>query len=183
VTFLDLAPADPLIVSVDQNGGTRRSVRRSSAHRAPGVLHLAVSLQVVDERDGRWLLQRRAAGKQLFAGRWTNTCCTHPAPEEDVADAAIRRARQEMGLAVTVTSAGMFTYRAVDTASGLVEYEADYVFVALADTSTVEVDPDEITDLARLPLLEALKLVGSRAGTPWAGEVLRRSFEALNRVR
>jgi isopentenyl-diphosphate delta-isomerase len=168
-------------VAIGQNGCLGAPVPRSVAHRAPGVLHLAVSLQVVDRESGGWLLQRRAASKALFSGHWANTCCTHPAPGEDPASAAIRRLREETGLVVEgLVDAGPFTYRAVDPRSGLVEHEQDHVYVASADTSIARADPEEIGELAVLAFADALILVESGAGAPWAAEVLRRSYAALN---
>lgn len=169
-----------MIVTVGEDGGVGKPVLRSVAHQAPGVRHLAVSLQVVDT-DGRWLLQRRAATKPLFPGRWANTCCTHPTLGEASADAARRRVREETGLSVTdLVSAGSFEYRAVDEGSGYVECELDHVYVAIVDTSTAVVDAGEISEVARLQYADALRLVTSASGAPWAAEVLRRSFTALH---
>ena len=81
----------------------------------------------------------------------------------------------------TPIPAGVFVYRAVDEASGLVEYERDHVFVAAVDTSGAHADPAEIADLVRLPFDDALRLVQSEDGTPWAPEVLHRSYAALGR--
>ena len=154
-------------------------MNRDEAHRAPGVLHLAVSVQIVDP-DGSWLLQRRAESKAAFAACWANTCCTHPRAGEDPVAAAMRRLREELDLVVaSLQPAGMFVYRATDPASGLVEHETDHVFVAVADTHGASVDAGEISELARLPYSEALQVVASPGGAPWGGEVLRRSFEAL----
>jgi isopentenyl-diphosphate delta-isomerase len=101
-------------------------------------------------------------------------------PGEEPATAAVRRLREETALAVDrVEPAGAFTYRAVDAESGFVEHEYDHVFVAYADTSRAVADPQEIDELAVLPYDEALALVESRAGAPWAAEVLRRSFTAF----
>ena len=170
---------EQMVVALDEELDPLSAVPRSVAHTAPGVLHLAVSLQVVD-LSGRWLIQRRAASKLTFAGRWANTCCTHPEPGEDPAVAAARRASQEVGLVVSdLLPAGSFVYRARDEPSGLVEWEHDHVFVAVADTSGAAADPAEIDEVACLFYEDAYRLVASADGAPWAAEVLRRSFVAL----
>lgn len=171
-----------MVVGFDHEGQTGAPVERGLAHQAPGRLHLAVSLQVVDVAGGGWLLQRRAEAKALFAERWANTCCTHPAPSEDPQSAIMRRVREETGLVVDrVFPAGSFTYRAADPSSGLVEYEHDLVFVAVADTSAADPDPYEVSELALLPFDDAIALVGSHKGAPWAADVLSRSRAALDR--
>jgi len=173
--------SEPLVVGLGRNGSANVPVARSVAHEAPGVLHLAVSVQVVDV-SGRWLLQRRAPTKMLFANRWANTCCTHPAPGEDPAWAALRRLRQETGLVVEdLLPAGSFTYRATDPHSHLVENEHDFVFAAVADVRTAEPDPEEISELALLPFEEAVELLQSAAAAPWSATVLRHCQAALGR--
>jgi len=131
------------VVLVDADGTALGVADRLAAHRPPGMLHAAISL-VVRDREGRVLIQRRARGKALFAGRWSNACCTHPAPGESAAAAAERRARQELGIDLAgVREVGAFVYRAVDPVSGLVEHERDTVLVARSD-DIPSVDPDEV---------------------------------------
>jgi geranyl diphosphate 2-C-methyltransferase len=174
--------SEPLVVALGGNGSAGVPVARSVAHEAPGVLHLAVSVQIVDVSGAGWLLQRRAATKMLFANRWANTCCTHPAPGEDPASTALRRLREETGLVVEgLLAAGSFTYRATDPRTELVEHEHDLVFVALADVGAAEPDPNEISQLALLPFEQAIALLQSDGGAPWAATVLRRSSAALGR--
>lgn len=173
------AAADPVVVVLDDGGAVTGTMSRATAHAAPGTLHLAVSLQVVDP-DGRWLLQRRAGTKAAFAGRWANTCCTHPGPDESPGAAVIRRVREELGLVVEhLIPAGSFRYRALDESSGMVEQELDHVFVALVETDGVVCCPEEVSEVARLPFGAAWARVTSAAGAPWAAEVLRLSSEAL----
>src|SRR5580658_4043567 len=131
---MELDTTDTRVVVIDDDGSPAGLVGRELAPHTPGVLHLAVSIQVVDH-DGRWLLQRRAATKTAFAACWANTCCTHPRLGEEPQVAAIRRLGQEVGLVVdNLIPAGVFVYRATDPVSGLVEHEVDHVFVTVADT-------------------------------------------------
>lgn len=174
----DLAEAaDPPVASLRQDG-TELPMPRRQAHRPPGVLHRAVSVQVC--ASGRWLLQRRAAAKPLFAGCWANTCCTHPMPGEAPTDTARRRLEEELGLAVTdLLYAGTFIYRAADSESGLVEHERDDVYVTVADIHAAVADPVEISETVALPFSQALALVSSESGAPWAAEVLKLARRAL----
>lgn len=172
---------DPRVVLIGRDGTLAGDIGRALAHTAPGVLHLATSVQVVD-RDGRWLLQRRSASKAAFADCWANTCCTHPRLGEEPEDAAIRRLGEELGLQVDyLMPAGVFVYRATDPVSGLVEHEVDHVFVVIASTEAASSDPQEIAQLARLAYPEALELVTSGKGAPWSREVLLRSYDVLSK--
>lgn len=118
---------------IDATGRATGCMFRDRAHRDPPVLHVAISVQVVDP-DGHWLLQRRATDKALFAGHWTNSCCTHAVPGEAAESTGLRRLREELGLVAegTLVPVATFTYRATDSASGLVEYEQDHVFAVVA---------------------------------------------------
>ena len=70
---------------------------KRDAHLGTGRLHRAFSVHLIDSA-GRHLIQRRAAGKMLWPGFWSNACCSHPAPGETVPDAASRRLREELGI-------------------------------------------------------------------------------------
>ncbi len=152
----------------------RTSLVRAIAHFEPGVTHKAMSLQIIDS-EGRWLLQRRAAGKALFAGRWSNSCCTHLPPGASPADTIRHRAFEELGVVVDdVHALDSFAYRAVDTDTGYVEDEVDQVYTAIVSSATV-VSPDleEVDEFQWLDEPEARKLLASSDAAPWAGEVGR----------
>jgi isopentenyl-diphosphate delta-isomerase len=142
-------------------------------HLHPGRCHLAVSVQVLERASGRWLLQRRAGTKSLFAGAWANSCCTHPRPTEEPSEAGARRLAEELGLAdVPLSHAGSFVYRAVDPVSGMVEHEWDHVFVGLADLAELAPDPAEVAEVSIVDDATLQRILDSRRVAPWVPSVI-----------
>ena len=148
------------------------------AHAGRGQLHLAVSVQLLD-RHGRWILQKRGVSKPLFASRWSNSCCTHPQPNEVPMDVAVRRSVEELGAAVEdLRPAGTFVYRARDPASGLVEYEFDLDFVGQI-TGDVVPNDDEVADVAIVDRDQARTMLSSARAAPWSLQVLELAVALL----
>lgn len=137
-----------LVELVDNEGRAIGFATVADAHRAPGQLHRAFSVLLVDP-DGRTLLQQRAAVKTRFPLRWANACCGHPGPGERVVDAASRRLVEEIGVRdVELTEIGVYLYRADDPLTGRVEHEYDHVVLGRIDANTqILPDPAEVAAL------------------------------------
>lgn len=134
-----------LLDLVNLEGQSVGSCPVGDGHVAPGRLHRAFSVFVLDSR-GRVLLQRRALDKSRFAGLWTNTCCSHPGPGEDLLVVASARLEEEMGLAgLVLTERGSFVYQAHDQGSGAVESEFDHVLVGSGDAEP-RPEPSEVAE-------------------------------------
>lgn len=148
-----MSPADPstvpspaaseLVVLLDEYGRPTGTADKSTVHTADTPLHLAFSCHVVDD-EGRVLLTRRALGKLTWPGVWTNAFCGHPGPDEDPAEAIVRRAEQELGTRVVDVTPALpdFRYRAVDD-SGVVENEICPVYTARI-AAPLDPRPDEV---------------------------------------
>lgn len=151
-----------LVNERDEPVGT---MEKMEAHRR-GILHRAFSVFIFD-RSGRMLLQQRAAGKYHGGGLWTNTCCSHPYPEEPVATAAVRRLQEEMGFTAPLEKIFHFTYRA-EVENSLIEHEYDHVFAGEFE-GTVAMNPDEVADFRYLSMPELKEALATepKAFTSW----------------
>jgi isopentenyl-diphosphate delta-isomerase len=165
---------DELVVLLDAEGRPIGSLPKDRAHHGDTPLHLAFSVYVFDGRR-RLLATRRALTKRTWPGVWTNSCCGHPAPGEEVAAAARRRLRQELGLAPERLDLVLpeFAYRAV-AADGVVENERCPVFFARVDGDP-DPDPAEVAEWRWVPW-SAFRAVATEAPwalSPWAVEQVR----------
>lgn len=160
------------VVLVDPQGRDAGTADKLEAHRA-GVLHRAFSIFVFNAA-GEVLLQRRAAGKYHSPGLWSNTCCGHPRPDEDIVRAAERRLAEELGFTCPLTERFAFTYRC-ELADGLVEHEWDHVLVGRWD-GPVRPDPDEVGEVAWLAPEAALAAIRARpeSHTVWLSLIAER---------
>jgi isopentenyl-diphosphate delta-isomerase len=137
---------------------------KALVHGPDTPLHLAFSVYVFGP-DGRFLVTRRALGKRTWGGVWTNSCCGHPAPGEDIEAAARRRVGQELTLVPTSMRMVLpdFSYRAVSP-EGVVEHEVCPVFVAEVDGDPV---PDE-REVAQWRWVDWADFRSLAARQPWA---------------
>jgi isopentenyl-diphosphate delta-isomerase len=133
-----------LVELVDAGGVAVGSTTVAEAHAAPGLLHRAFSVLLLDSR-GRLLLQQRAEAKTRFPLRWANACCGHPGPAEDLVTQASRRLNEELGLGrIALKPVGVYVYRALDPTTERIEHEYDHVLVGEVNGEAPRPDPDEV---------------------------------------
>nr|WP_255647328.1 isopentenyl-diphosphate Delta-isomerase [Fulvivirga sedimenti] len=130
------------VVLVDDSDNPLGVMEKLEAHRQ-GVLHRAFSVLLFND-EGQLLLQRRAKSKYHSAGLWTNTCCSHPRPDENIQLATERRLAEEMGISMSPEFLYSFKYKA-NLDSNLVEHEFDHVFTGVYN-GIPNINPDEVAD-------------------------------------
>lgn len=118
------------VILVDEKDAAVGVCEKMEAHKK-GVLHRAFSIFIFNNK-GEMLLQQRALSKYHSGGLWTNTCCSHPAPDEEILMAARRRLREEMGFQTSIKKVFDFVYKA-DFDNGLIEHEFDHVYIGQYD--------------------------------------------------
>ncbi len=114
------------VVLVDENDNDIGVMEKLQAHQE-GLLHRAFSIFVFNDKK-ELLMQQRAFSKYHSAGLWTNTCCSHPRPNETIKDAANRRLFEEMGMSCDLRIETNFIYKTFFD-NGLIEHELDYVLI------------------------------------------------------
>ena len=134
-----------------------------------GVRHKAVSVFVMDGTSV--LIQRRALSKYHTPGLWANTCCTHPHWTEDAGLCAVRRLKDELGIAgLRPMFRDQIEYRA-DVGDGMIEHEVVDLFVAAATAQTLRLDlnPDEVADTRWVDIYDLAAEVAHNPETftPW----------------
>jgi isopentenyl-diphosphate delta-isomerase len=152
-----------LVVLLDDQGSPIGTMPKEQAHTADTPLHAAFSCFGLDGA-GRLLLTRRALTKRTWGGVWTGTCCGHPGPGEDPADAVTRRLNDELGVVPLSIELVLpqFRYRAV-APDGLVENEICPVFIARLEG---EPGPDP-TEVAEWRWVEVADLVTALRAAPF----------------
>ena len=170
---------------VDSDGAVTGSCTVAEAHTAPGRLHRAFSVMLLDDL-GRVLVQQRAAVKTRFALRWANACCGHPAPGQAVLAAAAQRLIEEIGVReVRLHQAGVHPYRAEDPQTGRVEHEYDHVLVGQVPVDTsLRLDPADVAGVRWMTpdLLRADLADHPDRYAPWLRGVLAVATEAAGRL-
>lgn len=114
------------VILVDELDNEIGVMEKQEAHLSAN-LHRAFSIFIFNSK-GEMLLQQRADEKYHSSGLWTNTCCSHPAPGEDIVESAKKRLNEEMGFTTEISEVFSFIYQA-GLDNGLTEYEYDHVFI------------------------------------------------------
>lgn len=167
-----------MLILIDENDVPTGQMAKMEAHQK-GLLHRAFSVFIFNSL-GMLLLQQRALGKYHTPGLWTNTCCSHPFPGEEVKAAAIRRLSEEMGITANLTFLFKMTYKYVFD-NGLTENEVDNVFVGYSDSLPI-INKEEVNDYKYISMDE-LKLnmeLYPEEYTPWFKILMSEYYTNIN---
>jgi isopentenyl-diphosphate delta-isomerase len=155
------------VVLLDETGHAQGVADKTAVHHDRTPLHLAFSCYIFNS-SGQFLLTRRAFGKHVFPGVWTNSCCGHPGPDEALDAAVLRRVRQELG--ITLPSAVLllprFRYQA--RMDGVLENELCPVYAGYYD-GPLDPDPEEVADVKWVEWSDFCSsvLAGQQPISPW----------------
>ena len=115
------------LILVDADDQPVGELNKADCHRIGGELHRAFSLFIFNEQK-ELLIQQRAQGKALWAGYWSNSCCSHPRVGETTEVAVARRSQEELGFSTEMDFVYKFEYTAHFEDRGT-EHELCSVFI------------------------------------------------------
>jgi isopentenyl-diphosphate delta-isomerase len=125
---------EELVILVNENDEKIGLMEKMEAHEK-ALLHRAFSVFTFN-KDGKLLLQQRAASKYHSPLLWTNTCCSHQRDGESNIEAGKRRLKEEMGFVCELEEVFSFKYKAPFD-NGLTEHEIDHVMVGNYDNDPI----------------------------------------------
>jgi isopentenyl-diphosphate delta-isomerase type 1 len=156
------------VILVDENDNEIGIIEKIQAHKE-SLRHRAFSVFVLKKQPKlEILLQQRADNKYHSAGLWTNTCCSHPRPGENILTAGERRLQEEMGITVSLRSLGWFHYIA-QFQNGLTENEIDYVLVGITEQENITPNVAEVKNYRWITLPDLKQEIADSPDrfTPW----------------
>ena len=150
---------------------------KMTAHQQ-GILHRAFSVMLYRTcaQGTEILLQQRAQSKYHCPGLWSNTCCSHPFPNEATQDAAIRRLDEELNIhtALTLQHLGHFIYK-TPCDNNLIEHELDHVYSGVYSDTLPQFNAKEVQAIKWMSLDDYAKDLTQNPHlyTPWSTPLLK----------
>lgn len=146
----------------DERVGTKEKLK---AHQNGASLHRAFSIFIFNS-EGKLLLQKRAKSKYHSGGLWSNSCCSHPRPNESLEEATKRKLKEEMGFTCDLKEIFNFIYK--EKVGELTEWEFDHVFVGVCDPDP-NPNPKEVSEWKWVSLEELKRDLEKNPDlyTPW----------------
>jgi isopentenyldiphosphate isomerase len=180
ITWEDILPPPvELLQIVDREGNPVGTRPRSECHGNPDLIQAVVHLHLYDGA-GRLYLQKRAADKDLYPGRWDTSVGGHVAPGETPDQAIRREAREELRIDLDDPGEGIASRR-LERLQPYVysdDVETEYVVpFRLVYPGALRPNPDEVEEGAYFELPEIRRRLQDQPDqfTPH----FRRAFEKL----
>lgn len=165
------------VILVNNEDTERGTMEKMEAHLR-GELHRAYSVFIFNSKN-ELLLQRRAINKYHSGGLWTNTCCSHPQPGENMNESARKRLIEEMGIDCALKNVFNFIYK-IKLDNELIEHELDHVFIGLSDESP-KINLQEVMEWKFVEIIEIKKSLelNPESYTVWFKIIFERVLEHI----
>ncbi len=146
-----------LVVLVDDQNQPIGTALKSEVHTNKTPLHRGFSVFLFNSKN-ELLLQQRSSQKKTWPLVWSNSCCGHPLPDENILEAAKRRIKFELNIKeVKNLSIKIPNYRYKFERDGVVENEICPILTGFLD-SKPQSNPHEVESFKWIKWQDFLKI-------------------------
>lgn len=138
-----------LVILVNEENEPIGTCDKADVHHDRTPLHRAFSCFLFNDA-GQILLQQRAESKKTWPNIWSNSCCGHPLPKEDLEAAVRRRLKDELGLSEIKLKIALPDYRYRAEYLGVVENEFCPVWIGHTNQAPSP-NPEEVRSTQWVP--------------------------------
>jgi len=132
------------VILVDKNDNQIGIKEKILAHK-DADLHRAFSIFLFNDNQ-ELLIHQRAHDKYHSGGLWTNTCCSHPFPNESTINAGKRRLFEELGIKAELINLCSLIYK-FPLDNHLTEHELDHILIGKFNEQSFNLDTNEIANI------------------------------------
>ena len=164
--------AEEWFQTYDEDGNKLALVPRSRVH-ATGLWHRAANV-LLFRSNGKLLLQKRAAEKDVCPGLWDLSTAEHLIPGESYLEAASRGLAEELGIRqIALTPLGE-TVKVRLELPGVCDCEFQQTFRGVSDAA-VYPDPKEVAEVQTVTMAELHQQLELNPGrfTPWFRQLVQ----------
>jgi len=168
------------LILVDEKDNVINYESKEKCHDGNGILHRAFSIFIFNDKK-QLLIQQRSEFKKLWPLYWSNTCCSHPRPNDDYKESAERRLKEEIGISSKLKYLYKFKYEAKYKNIGSENEICDVLIGKSNDWITP--NPKEIADYKWMDLNQLKNDVNQNPGkyTPWFKIEVKRLFSVYKK--
>lgn len=166
---MPLDTSDELFYWVDENDTVLGQITRKEAHSGSMKLHRSIGILLLNEKN-EMLFQKRSEKKDLDGGLWTYAVGGHVEFGKDYAETAQRELYEELGIRASLQFTQKFTYNTGK------EFQMAGIFIArIVGVIRFDLDPDEVSEVAWVPLPKIKEFVSTHQCTNWTLEALKKT--------
>ena len=172
------------IVLVDENDNQIGVAEKLYAYQR-GLRHRAFSACIIHRVTNNMLIQKRSILKYHIPSLWSNSCCSHPRPCEDVVSSAQRRIKEELSINLSdLSHCGIYPYT-LKVGNNSMENEVDHVLVGYTDIEQAPFNTVEVEECAWISIkfLHSYLTPHLTKYTLWFSGVLEKVLSKYNLLR
>jgi isopentenyl-diphosphate delta-isomerase len=140
------------VIIINENDMQISTAEKIVAHKK-GLLHRAFSVFIFRNHHhcNELLLQQRANNKYHCPGLWSNTCCSHPHPGENILISAQQRLNLEMSIQSPLYEVATLHYKA-EVGNNLIEHEIDHILIGKYQNDLIQLNSQEVAAYQWFPI-------------------------------